>query len=156
MSRSSTSSRLPACAKSIARGRRGWFRPLASCCLLLPMLLVMTPANSASAASTSSRVTVSTLCPAGQDPVGMWYRTQFGGAQGWAQWGPNTGYQQFTFTVPSTITDVYLSIGCGGSRARWTNSYPAAINVFRIPSQNFTVNCSVRKSPDCAVTYVQR
>lgn len=112
----------------------------------------------AQAASTASFVNVLLVCPAGQQPVGMWYQTQVGGSAGWTTWtGPTTnGTQHFTFTAPRTISDAYLTIGCGGSRAAWGHVYRATINVFRVPSQNFVVDCSVRSTPDCAVTYVQR
>ena len=121
----------------------------------LTSLLLYTKAEDAAAASTASTVSVYVVCPAGQAPVGMWYRTQYGNASGWANWvGPTQQgiAQRFSFQVPRTITDVYLSVGCGGSRASWGRVYYPAINVFRIPSQNFSLRCD----RSCVVTYVQR
>lgn len=105
-------------------------------------------------AGTATTVNVYVVCPSGP-PVGMWYRTQYGNSSGWATWvGPTQSgvAQNFTFRVPQTITDAYLSVGCGGSRQSWRRVYYPVINVFRIPSQNFSLRCEGR----CVVTGVQR
>lgn len=109
--------------------------------VLLPLVVVAPPAS----ASTASDVSIFTYC-ANSDtkPQGMWYSAD-NGQSGWATWGagdPGQGAQWFTFHLNSTITNVNLSIGCGGTPQSWKKVMTGAVAVFKVPSQRFTANCS--------------
>jgi len=84
----------------------------------------------------------------------MWYSAD-NGQRGWATWGasnPSQGAQWFTFHLNSTITNVNLSIGCGGTPQNWGKTMSGAIAVFKIPSQTFYANCS-KPGYVCQLTY---
>lgn len=128
---------------------------VANLVLTLSAMPFVTQATPAYAASTASNVSIYTFCASSSiKPVGMWYSAD-NGQRGWATWGasdPSQGAQWFTFHLNNTITNVNLSIGCGGAPQKWGKTMSGAIAVFKIPSQRFIANCS-KPGYVCQLTY---
>lgn len=115
---------------------------------------VAAQAAPAYAATTASNVSIYTFCASRNiRPVGMWYSAD-NGQRGWAAWGTgdSDGGQWFSFHLNSTITNVQLSIGCGGTPQKWSKTMSGAIAVFRIPAQRFNANCA-GAGYTCKLTY---
>lgn len=108
--------------------------------LLVPLAVGAPPAS----ASTASDVSIYTLCTnSSVKPQGMWFSAS-NGQSGWANWGAGDaqGGQWFNFHLNSTITNVNLSIGCGGTPQNWAKVMSGAVAVFKVPSQRFIADCS--------------
>ncbi len=123
--------------------------------LIAALLTSLAVAAPASAVSTASDVGIYVYCASSSiKPVGMWYSAD-DGQQGWANWKGSTdiyGGQWFTFHLNSTITNVNVSIGCGGTPQKWGKVMSGVVAVFKIPSQNFNGDCS-GSGYTCRMTY---
>ena len=102
----------------------------------LALLVVVVPTSSA-ATMTGTYVTV--ICPVGQSPQGLWFSG--GGYQGWATWhGSGNGSATFGMGVPTWST-VHLVTGCGGTPARWQNTYSGDLYISQTPVLRRTMDC---------------